>query len=159
MSLARSKRIGESVEGAVIQAVPELDPVADRDAHVDAEVVETIDPRPDLPTVGLAVVERGAAIEIKSCGAVVTTSQQRGRFYLRRQQHEYLLDVAGSYLFAVTPPHKRTPLAMKIVPATAVADVLSSWIDPDGREPYAQVSWSRIFDVAEVDPDAGGGPR
>ena len=51
MSLATSKRVGESVESAVIQAVPELTPVADRDAHVDAEVVTTIDPWADLPTV------------------------------------------------------------------------------------------------------------
>lgn len=151
MSLARSKRIGESVEGAVIQAVPELTPVSARDAHVDARVETTIDPSERVPTVALPVVERGTELEIKSCSVVVTIDQSRGRFYLRETQHEYLLEVGGSYLFAVTPPHDSTPLALKIVPATIVDDVISGWIDPDGREDYAQVSWGRVFDSEELE--------
>jgi len=157
VSLAASKRAGESAEAAVIQRVPELAPAAGRDDHLDARPEVAIEPRPELPTVALPVVEAGTAIEIKSCAAVVTAQQQRGRFYLRRTQHDHLLDVGGLYLFVVTPPQGADPLAMKIVPATIVGDVVPSWIDPDGRETYAQVAWSKVFDPEKVHPDAGGG--
>ena len=155
MSLARSKRIGESVEAVVIQRIDELAPESSRDAHVDATVETTIDASAALPTVGLPVLEAGTGVEIKSCG-VVLASQRRGRYKLRQTQHEYLLDESAVYLFVVTPPHDSTPLALKVVPATVVDGVISGWVETERRSPYAQVSWGRFFDAEELDPDAGG---
>ena len=150
MSRAAAKRAGEAAEAAVIQRVPELAPAPERSEHVDAVAETAIDPRADLPTVGLPVVERGTPVEIKSCGVVATVNQSRGRFYLRRTQHAHLRDVSGIYLFAVTPPHSGDPLALKVVPASVVGEALPGWIEPDGRATYAQLAWSRIFDAEEV---------
>lgn len=155
MSRAASKRAGENAEAAVVQRVPELEAVVVRDAHIDAEAVAAIWPS-TIPMVGISVVESGTAVEIKSCSAVVTAAQDRGRFYLRQTQHDYLRDQGGVYLFAVTPPHDDRPLALKFVPATIVGDAVPSWHDLDGRETYARLTWSRIFDPAAVGPHAGG---
>ncbi|QCJ47258.1 hypothetical protein [Haloprofundus sp. MHR1] len=151
---AASKRAGENAEAAVIQTVPELESVPDADdVHVDARVAELLSPSTELPFVGMCVLEVGILVEIKSVMAVYGEAQTRGRFYLRRGQHEHLLAEGGVYLFAVCKPRPKRPLiAMKVVPATAVDELVCSWIDGgDGRPNYAQIRWSRVFDVATVE--------
>lgn len=160
MSRAASKRAGERVESVVIQRLDALGPVVVRDAHIDARAAGAIWPS-EVPTVGLAVVEAGTAVEIKSCSVVVTDAQDRGRFLFRRVQHDHLRECGGVYLCVVTPPHGGDPLAWKIVPAGAIGAALPSWHDLDGRETYARLTWSRVFDPAEVEsdphPHAGSG--
>lgn len=153
MSLtASSKQLGERGEAAVIDHVAGLDPVADSVAeHIDAEPAVALWPS-DIPMAGIAVVEAGRGVEIKTTIPELS-SEERGRFYLRRQQHRRLVDDGACYLFAVTRPHQRDPLSMMLVAATSVDDVISSWIECDGRATYAQVSWSRIFDEDQL---AGG---
>lgn len=155
MSRSSAKRDGEATEAAVIQRHTALDPVTDEE-HVDARATAAITPSRDLTAVGLAVVEAGTPIEIKSCAAVVSTRQSRGRFYLRRDQHRYLVEAGAVYLFAVTPPHDHVPICRKLVPASAVETVVPGWIDPGpDRATYAQVTWSRVFDASEVERDDG----
>ena len=150
MSLtASSKQLGERGEAAVIAHVDGLDPVGDSVAeHFDAQPTVALWPS-EIPMVGIAVVEAGRPIEIKTTIPELS-SQDRGRFYLRRQQHQRLVEDGACYLFAVTSPHDREPLAMKIVPAVSVETVISSWIDAGDRLDYAQVSWSNIFDEDEI---------
>jgi len=150
-----SKRAGDRAEGAAIDAVDELEHVPDTEVeHADARAERTIAPRPALPTVGLPLVERGTLVEIKSAIARLETGG-RGRFYVRRGQHDELVQDAAVYLFVVcAPTPDRAPIAMKLVPAVALEDVVSSWRDagPD-RPDYAQVRWGRIFDASEVNRD------
>jgi len=149
-----SKRGGENAESAVIEFIPELDYVPDTEAlHYDARVRQAIWPRSDLPFIGVCVLEAGTAVEIKSVMAVYGEAQARGRFYLRREQHQKLVADAGVYLFAVCEPRPTRPvIAAKIVPATSAEDVISSWIDAGDRPDYAQIAWSRIFQPVEVEP-------
>ena len=152
---ASSKRAGENAESEVIQRHPELEYVGDTEAqHYDARVSELLSPSPMLPFVGMCLLEVGTAVEIKSTMAVYGEAQARGRFYLRRKQHRRLVDEAGVYLFAVCEPRPARPvIAAKIVPATTVGGLVSSWIDGGDRADYAQLTWGRIFDESEL-----GGP-
>lgn len=152
--LPANKRAGLNVETAGVQRVPELGLVPDEIApHHDAIATATIDPTEDLPMVGICLLERGTVVEIKSA-QIRYADGQRGRFYIRPKQHAALLGDAGVYLFAVCDRDDREILAMKIVPATVVDDVLGDdpWIDGgDGRSDYAQLSWSRLFSPSEVE--------
>lgn len=153
-SLAPNKRAGISVEVAIsTDHVPQLQLVPDSVAqHYDAVATGLVQPSADLPHVGICLLERGTIVEIKS---VVTTyaDGRRGRFYVRPEQHQRLLDDAGVYLFVVCrDSFDRDPLAIKVVPATIVDDVIGEWNSGgDGRSDYVQVSWGRIFDPEEVD--------
>lgn len=151
-----SKHAGDRAEAAVIQAVEELEMVPDdEDEHVDARLVATIDPDESLRTIALPVLEQGTLVEIKSCSVVITKDQSRGRFYLRRKQHEYLREQGAVYLFAVCEPRpQRSIIGLKAAAATSVDDVVPSWRDPgDGRPVCAQIAWSKTFDEEEI----GGG--
>lgn len=148
---------GERAEAAVIQRVPELRWVPDdQDEHVDAVVRETFSASQEVPTVGLCLLEEGTDVEIKSCMVRNGEDQRRGRFYIRELQHQELLERDGVYLFAVTEPTPaREPIALKIVPASTVDSLVSSWIECRDRAArgYAQLSWSRIFAAGEVEED------
>ncbi len=156
-----SKRAGDRAEANVIEAVPELTYLPDTEIeHVDAEIETTISPRAALPTVALPVVEQGTLVEIKSA-MVRLESGGHGRFYLRREQHEAIVDDAGVYLFAVCEPTPdRSILALKFVAATTLDDAVSSWrrAGPD-RPEYTQLRWGRIFDSDEIGAGPGGDRR
>lgn len=150
--VAANKAAGESAERSVQDHVPQLGLVPDDVVdHYDAIATATIDPTSDLPIVGICLVERGTRVEIKSVVKNYTDGA-RGRFYVRRNQHERLLEAAGVYLFAVcSETSSRDVLALKIVPAVAVDDAIYSWLDGGpGRSDYAQLAWSNIFDDTEV---------
>jgi len=145
-----SKRLGERAEATIIQRVDALDPIPDTEAeHYDAVPMAAIYPS-TVPMVGIAVVGAGRPVEIKTTMPRLSDGD-RGRLYLRREQHENLVDDAGCYLLAVTAPHDRDPLAMKLLPAVVLGDIISSWIEPDDRADYAQISWGRIFDEEEIE--------
>jgi hypothetical protein len=144
------KRLGERAEAAVIEAVDALDPVADSDAeHYDAVPSTALFPSESVRMVGIAVAEAGIPIEVKTTVPRLSTGS-RGRFYLRRKQHRRLSEDGGCYLLAVTTPHEREPLAMVLVAARTLNDVISSWIDGNHRADYAQIAWSRVFSEEEV---------
>jgi hypothetical protein len=146
---------GERAEAAVIQRVPELRWIPDdQDEHVDAVVTETFSASREVPTVGLCLLEEGTDVEIKSCMARNGEDQRRGRFYIRELQHQELLERGGVYLFAVTEPTpEREPIALKIVPASTVDSLVSSWHDCRDRAArgYTQLTWSRLFAAGEVE--------
>jgi len=135
-----------------------LESVSDATAHIDARTKRAIWPS-TIPMVGMAVVEAGSEIEIKSCSVVVTAAQDRGRFLFRRVQHTHLVEEGAVYLFSVTPPHESRPLALKFVPAVEVDAHIPSWHALGGRETYGRLSWSRIFDDVEVHVTSGGDSR
>ncbi|MBO4248363.1 hypothetical protein IL252_11115 [Halomicrobium sp. IBSBa] len=153
-SLAPNKKAGIGVEIAITtDHVPALQLVPDEVAeHYDAVATTLVTPTADIPFVALCLLERGTQVEIKS--TIVTYADgRRGRFKIRRSQHETLLEIGGVYLFAVCRDlPDRPPVALKVVPATTVDEVIHSWIDSSGtRSDYAQVSWGSVFDATEVD--------
>jgi len=156
-----SKRAGNRAESNVIEEVPELTYLPDTEVeHADAEAETAISPRPQLPTVALPVVEQGTLVEIKSA-IVRLESGGKGRFYLRREQHEAIVDEAGVYLFAVCEPTPdRSVLALKFVAATSLDDAVSSWRRAGPNRPeYTQLRWGRIFDADEIGAGPGGDRR
>jgi len=155
-ALAKSRQAGDRAETEVLERVPELRYVTDSEAqHYDAVTEAVLAPRQELPFVGLCVLEAGTVVEIKSVAVVYGQNQRRGRFSLRRVQHQSLLDEAGVYLFAVCAPNSREVIGMKIVPATQVDHLLESVTEGwrtagDGREDYSQLAWTRIFKPDEL---------
>ena len=150
--VARSKRLGETSEAAVIELVPELEPVPDDvDEHVDARMAAVFTPSSELDTCGLPVVAGGTPVEIKSASVVYGESDARGRWYFRRGQHEYLEEHGGVYLLTVCAPHSREVLAATIVPANTVRqELVDEWTEADGRDAFTQSTWSRVFHESEV---------
>ncbi|WP_276258150.1 hypothetical protein [Haloglomus litoreum] len=149
--LARSKRLGERVEATVIQRVEELRAAPERDSRHDAIAEQCLAPSERLPFAGIALVEQGTPVEIKSVAAVQGQAEKTGRFYLREGQHAELLESAGVYVFVVAVPYPdRDPLAMKLVPASLVDELRGSWIEVDGRCTHTKLAWSHVFRDAEV---------
>ncbi len=151
-----SKESGETVEGNVIQCVPELRYVSDRTAEWhDAETIALFEPPHDAVTFyGINLLAVGIPVEIKAA-QIWYESGQRGRFYIRKRQHERLLDAGGAYLFAVYVPRPDHPVrAMGVMPASLVDELLpDGWTSRDrsGEEGYRQLAWSRILDPADVE--------
>lgn len=155
--LAAAKRGGENAEHKVFTAVDALEPVAGEEHH-DAVATNALFPSQTLPFESICAVERGALVEIKSTMVVHTEVQRRGRFKLRRNQHQALLEESAFYIFAVCEPiPERQVIAMKLVPAVIVdrlvgEDGVADWRDEgDSRGPKAQLTWSNLFDPAEVE--------
>ncbi|SFR31155.1 hypothetical protein [Halorubrum sodomense] len=153
--LAAAKRAGHNAEHHVLDRVDALEPTSGEE-HWDAVAESAVWPSAELPMAGICVVEAGVPVEIKSTMVVGTAAQRRGRFKLREQQHEALVERRGVYLFVVCEPRPdRVPLAMKIVPARSVGgliDANASWRDElDGRGPKTQLTWTNVFDPTEVE--------
>jgi hypothetical protein len=153
---AQSRKAGEDVEAAVLQVVDELQYVPDRDnQHADATVTRVLDARHDVvDCVGMCLLERGTSVEIKST-MLELGSGRRGRFQIRKNQHDWLLANAGVYLFALCrPSYDRELVALRVVPATLVDELDWSWRDASPgstRETYAQIAWSQIWNPDDVD--------
>lgn len=147
-----SKQAGSNVEASVVDVHPEFQHVPDTEVeHADVRVVDLVEPSPEIPIVGMCLLEVGTLVEVKS--AMVRLSDgRRGRFYLREGQHRALVDDGGVYLFTVCEPRPKRPiLALKAVPATAVGDLVETWRDAgDGRPRCSQISWGRVFYADEI---------
>lgn len=146
-----SKALGERAEGEIVATVDGLEPVEDQEAeHYDAVPSTAISPSEDLPMGGICVLERGVPVEIKTTIPRLS-SGKRGMFYLRKGQHDRLVDDGGCYLFGVTRPHERKPLALKVWPARAVDELVESWRNAgEDRQSCSQVSWTNVFNPDEL---------
>ena len=153
--LAPNKAAGLEASRRAVAQLPNCSLVPDSVApHYDAVATGPVSPSRATPFVGLCVLPAGTEIEVKS--TLRRYSARRGRFSIRRDQHERLVEEAGVYLLVVTEADAsgRRPIAQKVVPATTVdAIVADSWVDAgDGRvDDYAQRAWSRFFAPAEVE--------
>lgn len=149
--VAANRAAGEQTERHVAAAVPALGLVPDDVVETyDAIATSAIFPSESLPMVGLCVVARGTRVEIKS--AVRRQSHgERGRFYVRPEQHDRLVEAGGVYVFAVVDEDRR-PLALKVVPATTFEALIPAWRSGgDGRSDYAQLAWSNLFATGAVE--------
>ncbi|MFC3957150.1 hypothetical protein [Halovivax cerinus] len=158
------KASGDAIEASLIQEIDALGYVGDRTAtwH-DAVTTGLLEPSTTLPFYGIVVVETETPIEIKACQVRTSNGSRstRGRFYVKRQAHEQLLDAAGMYLLAVYVPRPGLPnLARAIVPATLVDELLRGrWYDvaaDRSEQEVAQLAWSHVIDPETVDESRGG---
>lgn len=159
---ARSSRAsGDAVEAEVVQVVEPLTSVPDATArHYDARCETALYPSQRIPMYGLCVLNAGSHVEIKGCQQRLA-SGQRGRWHVRRGQLETLVAEGASVLFTVYQPGRFPDLlAMVVVPATAVAqlvDDLGGWLDAGEdrteAEAYKQIGWTRL-----IAPDRVEGP-
>lgn len=158
MTVVSSRDGGDAAQSAVLELVPELRYVSNQeDEHIDAATTDRLEGSGCHEVSIDGALESETAVEIKSAMAVYGEAQTRGRFYLRKGQHEHILDLEGAYLFAVCEPTpSRDVIAAKIVPTDTVEELVSSWISVENidraEQAYAQIAWSRIFDVQEVEP-------
>lgn len=132
---------GDRAESACLELLPWLRYVSDETAeHYDAEARED-----------RGRVAAGDVVEIKSA-AVVLASEEPGRFYLRRRQHEELLEAGGWYLFLVVTPDEREVLGYQLEAADVVDDeLLPTWWDGGpGRAEYRQVRWTAVLSEEDL---------
>jgi hypothetical protein len=138
MSEAEARVAGERSESAILEKLPALRYVNDERAeHYDAEADDDVGP-----------VDAGDVVEIKSA-AVVLGSGSPGRFYLRRRQHQRLVDERGWYLFVVASPNDREVLAYTFLEAADVP-ISGWWYGGESRAEYRQFVWTDFIDESEV---------
>ena len=165
--LESPKASGDFLEADVVQTVDALEYVGDRTAtwH-DARTTALLEPSRDLLFFGVCVVEPEVPVEIKGC-QIETSNGSRsthGRYYVKREAHEQLLETAGMYLLVVYLPRPGLPqVARAIVPATIVDELLRGrWYDVGGdrsEEEVAKLAWSHVFNPDGVDSTRGGDRR
>ncbi|MFC4449841.1 hypothetical protein [Halorussus aquaticus] len=159
------KAAGESVEANVVQRVEQLAYVSDREAEwCDALADSLLAPTTTDSVIfcGINLLAKGTHVEIKSAQDRLA-SGQRGRIYVRKRQHERLLEENAAYLVAVYDPRpgrNQRVLAMAIIPASVLDEILpDGWTSVEGdrsERGYRQLSWSRIIDPDDVE---GGDQR
>lgn len=145
---ADSRQAGERAESAVLELLPWLRYVTDETAeHYDAVAREEC-----------GRVEEGDPVEIKSV-AVELADGAPGRFYLRANQHDRLVEEGGWYLFVVcTPNAKRRVLAHRFMSAAEVDGEISAWWDAgEGRQLFRQLRWPSLLDEESLDDDCTPG--
>ena len=148
-----SKQSGEDVEHQVVERVDGLDPVGERDAGHDAVAARPLGPA-EIPLASTPLVLAGRPVEIKAAQTRLA-SGERGRFYIRRGQHEALVAGGGYYLAAVYAPTRPDHEVRGLVacPATIVDELLPAWRTHGGDRPgeaYTQLAWSNVVDPADV---------
>lgn len=146
---AHPRRAGDNAETAVCDAVDALEYVRDTEVeYADARVNGLLEPSEKFDQFALPLVEDGTLVEIKSTIVVATEDQQRGRFYVRKDQHDKLVAEGAVYVFAVCEPKPQRPvLALAMLPATIVDDLVPSWVEAgEGRSDYGRFTWSNLID-------------
>jgi hypothetical protein len=146
---ATSKASGSRIEHEIVEKLPVTYVTDDVAAWYDCELTRpaTAD---DLRLGGRVVIPTGSPIEIKGA-RVRNGADDRGRFYLRKKQHERLEAADGFYLFVVYKPGDAPLRGLLLVPADNVTRILPSWIEPEDRATYAQLAWSQLFDTDSVE--------
>lgn len=133
MSSAFAKEIGEEFEFATARGDERLELVGDGEA-------EWYDAR----------LEDGTPVEIKACSFRVSdaSTTRRGRFWIRKSNHDRLLEEDGKYRLVVYDDDRQI-LVEITVPANVLEDAIGAWIE-SGTTTYTQVRWPAVIDVEEV---------
>lgn len=135
----------------------------------ESDPVEWVDAvlREDLAVGAAGTVPRGTEVEIKAARFRIADgrSVRRGRFWIRRDQHERLLAERGEYALAVyvldgrEDPEDPEPLlvALTLLSADSLDRLLDgrAWSDCGSlRGEAARLPWSEVFDPDDlVDQD------
>ncbi|MFC3958900.1 hypothetical protein [Halovivax cerinus] len=144
MSVADNADWGRTVETAACERWP-LEHVAGDDREPDWFDARFVAPLETELASG-PIIEAGTPVEVKSCR---TRYRGRyGRWWIRRESHERLLEAGGEYVLAIydTGGIKR----MSLLSAETVDCLISSWWETgDGgrdADEYRQVPWTAVFE-------------
>ena len=155
------KRLGDGLEAELINAHDVLQDVDDEvsewhDAYVDGLWT----PSGTLPFGGICLVETQTNVEVKAAQEYTSNGSARstpGRWYVKRDAHQRLLETRGVYLLAVYTTdadagHCRL-LAQLVVPASLLDEHLAGrWYDSGRREGMvAKLAWPHVIPTTRVD--------
>lgn len=95
------------------------------------------------------IVPADTVVEVKSCR--LEYRNRRGRWWIRRRNHERLLDEGGEYVLSVYRSSTAEVLRQALVSAVTVdAIVDGDWWDAGAggneAEEYVQLPWSTVFE-------------
>ncbi|AFZ71413.1 hypothetical protein [Natronobacterium gregoryi] len=161
--LESPKASGDFLEGEIVERIDGLEYVGDRTAtwH-DAKTTAVLEADRSLPFYGVVLLEPETPVEIKGCQIRTSNGSRstRGRFYVKRDPHEQLLEAAGMYLFVVYLPRPGLPqVARAVVPATIVDELLAGrWYDVGGsrsENEVAKLAWPHVIATDSVDETRG----
>lgn len=161
MSRAAAKRLGSWIEDTVVGSIDALSPADAPNGHFDATVTAPIGVD-ELAIRGRIQIPVNTLVEIKGAQYRISNGAREtaGRFYLKRQAHDYLLERDGFYLLCVHDPDADGLLATQALPANAVDELVTSWSDVHGtrsENQVAKIAWTKVFDPDEIThSDAGG---
>jgi len=165
VSRADAKDTGDELEQRIVDADPALEAVPDQVADwYDAQTTTLLEATAERPMGGILLVVADRPVEIKTCRVWIgngSGARCRGRWYIKQQAHERLLDAGGVYYLAeydVDDDGERTLQAELVVPAGTVDDLRGSWCDSGRQEgAVARLSWGDVI-RADALEDTGGVP-
>ncbi|WP_276254775.1 hypothetical protein [Halomontanus rarus] len=147
MTVANNRERGLDVEDRACVRWP-LEPIAhaheDRDGWCDLEFTDVLEGELTGP-----IALEGDRVEVKSCWD--RHANGNGRWWIRRDNHERLVDVDGWYVLAVVDRDTEEVCRMSLTRAKTVDAIIdNSWWDcGDGgrcaRE-FHQIYWTTVFD-------------
>lgn len=136
------KRLGDDLEAALVAHHDPLRAVPDdvcewHDAYVDGLWT----PSGRLPYIGICVVEDSAPVEVKTAKRTTSNGDREtpGRWYIKQDSHQRLLDADGVYLLAVYTDVDDGDacrlVAQLVIPASLLDPHLEDrWYDSGRRE-------------------------
>lgn len=144
MTAAKNRERGRDVECAVCEQWP-LDRIDDDRAEwYDLEFVADVvgDRAGTIATVG-------DVVEAKSCYA--SYDGRAGRWWIRRENHEQLVDIDGWYVLVVLERESDEILRMALTRAETIDRIIDgNWWDcgNGGRsaDQFRQIAWTAVFD-------------
>ncbi|WP_126662018.1 hypothetical protein [Haloterrigena salifodinae] len=144
MAVAKNRERGHDVECAACEQWPLERVDDDRAEWYDLEFVADV-----VGNLAGTIATVGDVVEAKSC--YETYDGRAGRWWIRRENHERLVDVDGWYVLVVLERESDEILRMALTRAETVDRIIDgNWWDcgNGGRsaEQYRQVSWSAVFE-------------
>jgi len=101
---------------------------------------------------GGVIVGEGTLVESKACRREYR--ERRGRWWIRRRNHQKLLEADGEYVLAVYDPTGEILRQGLVSASTIDAIVDGNWWDAGAggnqAEEYVQLPWSAVFEDLEV---------
>lgn len=148
MTVSKNRERGFDIEDAATERWPLQIPVDGRDERngwYDLEFTEDV----TTNTTDTTVVTAGTKAEAKSCYA--RYDDRNGRWWIRKQTHEQLVDVDGQYVLAVIDRDTEDVLRMGLTSARTVDAIIDDtwWDAGEGGQCaslYRQLAWTTVFE-------------
>lgn len=143
MSTVRNRKRGLHVETFACERWParQLTDTPDDLEWADIEFEADVD-------TSIGLIPEGTKGEVKSC--IPEYEDCYGKWWIRRRNHERLLEAGGVYVFAVVDPDTDRVLRMGLLDATDVDRLIDDeWWDAGqggrGTDAFRQLPWTLLF--------------
>lgn len=104
---------------------------------------------------GGLIVAAGTPVEVKTCR--LAYDQRKGRWWIRRDNHERLLQDGGEYVLSVYKEATGEILRQRLVSAQIIDSLIDQWWAAgnghhETTEEFVQLPWSKVFNgVSDAD--------